>query len=71
MNTLVDWYLIENAKKIRVIFKDGNELICSGNGLEFGEDIEEEEDIFFVGSQGKSMMIPVSEIEDVVLIEGK
>ena len=71
MITLIDWFLIENAKKIRVTLKNGNEIICSGNGLEFGEDIGEEEDMFFVGSQGKSMMIPVSKIEDVVLIEGK
>lgn len=68
---MINWYLVENAKKIKVIFKDGNELICSGNGLEVGEDIGEEEDMFFVGSKGKSMMIPLSKIEDVILIEGK
>ncbi|MDO5028727.1 MAG: hypothetical protein Q4E36_05625 [Bacillota bacterium] len=50
--------------------KYGTELLCSGNGFEFREDIEEEEDMFFVEYQGKPMMIPISYIEYEILIEG-
>lgn len=66
---LIDWKKAENAKKIKVFLKDGSEIVTSGNGLEIGEDIGEDEDMFFTGYQESSMMIPVSQIKNIEIKE--
>ena len=69
MKILIDWKKAENALKIKIIFKDGREWLASGNGLEIGEDIGEPEDVFFVRHDHSPEMIPVSEIQDIEIIE--
>lgn len=66
---MIDWKKAENAKKIKVFLKDGSEIVTSGNGLEIGEDIGEDEDMFFTGYQESSMMIPVSQIKNIEIKE--
>lgn len=66
---MINWKKAENALKIRIIFKDGREWLASGNGLEIGEDIDEPEDVFFVRHNHSLEMIPVSEIEDIEIID--
>ena len=62
---LIDWEKAENAKKIKIKLYDGKEILASGNGLEIGEDIGEDDDIFFVRTKDGPEMIPVSSIKDI------
>ena len=67
--TLIDWVNAENAGKLRIYLKDGSTLIASGNGLEIGEDIGEDDDIFFIRHQGEPMMLPISSIENIDILD--
>lgn len=62
---LIDWEKAENAKKIKIKLYDGKEILASGNGLEIGEDIGEDDDMFFIRTKEGPDMIPVSSIEDI------
>lgn len=68
MIILIDWVNAENAGRLRVYLKDGSTLIASGNGLEIGEDIGEDDDIFFIRYQGKPIMLPISSIESIDIL---
>lgn len=65
---MIDWLNAENAGRFRVYLKDGSTLIASGNGLEIGEDIGEDDDIFFIRYQGKPIMLPISSIESIDIL---
>lgn len=62
---LIDWEKAENAKKIKIKLYNGKEILASGNGLEIGEDIGEDDDMFFIRTKEGPDMIPVSSIEDI------
>lgn len=62
---MIDWEKAENAKKIKIKLYDGKEILASGNGLEIGEDIGEDDDMFFIRTKEGPDMIPVSSIEDI------
>lgn len=66
---MIDWIRAENAGKLRICLKDGSSFIASGNGLEIGEDIGEDEDMFFIRYQGKPMMLPISSIEGIDILD--
>lgn len=66
---MIDWIRAENAGKLRIYLKDGSSFIASGNGLEIGEDIGEDEDMFFIRYQGKPMMLPISSIEGIDILD--
>ena len=66
---MIDWIMAENAGKLRICLKDGSSFIASGNGLEIGEDIGEDEDMFFIRYQGKPMMLPLSSIEGIDILD--
>lgn len=62
---MIDWEKAENAKKIKIKLYNGKEILASGNGLEIGEDIGEDDDMFFIRTKEGPDMIPVSSIEDI------
>lgn len=62
---LIDWEKAENAKRIKIELYDGQEILASGNGLELGEDIGEEDDVFFIRTKEGPSMIPVSSIKNI------
>ena len=66
---MIDWIRAENAGKLRICLKDGSSFIASGNGLEIGVDIGEDEDMFFIRYQGKPMMLPLSSIEGIDILD--
>ena len=69
MIILIDWVNAENAGRLRIYLKDGSTLIASGNGLEIGEDIGEDDDIFFIRYQGKPIMLPISSIKSIDILD--
>lgn len=66
---MIDWIRAENAGKLRICLKDGSSFIASGNRLEIGEDIGEDEDMFFIRYQGIPMMLPLSSIEGIDILD--
>lgn len=66
---MIDWVNAENAGRLRIYLKDGSTLIASGNGLEIGEDIGEDDDIFFIRYQGKPIMLPISSIKSIDILD--
>lgn len=62
---MIDWEKAENAKKIKIKLYDGKEILASGNGLEIGEDIGEDDDMFFIRTKEGPDMIPVSSIKNI------
>lgn len=66
---MIDWINAENASKLKIYLKDGSSFIASGNGLEIGEDIREDEDMFFIRYQGMSMMLPISSIKNIDILD--
>ena len=65
---LIDWKKAENARKIKIELYDGQEILASGNGLELGEDIGEEDDMFFIRTKEGPDMIPVSTIKNIEIL---
>lgn len=65
---LIDWKKAKNAKRIKIELFDGQEILASGNGLEIGEDIGEEEDLFFIRTKEGPSMIPVSSIKNIEIL---
>lgn len=65
---LIDWIRAEYADKLKIYFKNGDCILASGNGLEIGEDIDEDDDIFFVCHEGKPVMLPISTIEKIDIL---
>lgn len=62
---LIDWEKAENARRIKIELYDDQEILASGNGLEIGEDIGEEDDMFFIRTKQGPDMIPVSSIKNI------
>lgn len=62
---LIDWKKAENARRIKIELYDDQEIFASGNGLEIGEDIGEEDDMFFIRTKQGPDMIPVSSIKNI------
>lgn len=62
---MIDLKNAENAKRIKIKLFNGQEILASGNGLEIGEDIGEEDDMFFIWTKEGPDMIPVSKIKDI------
>ncbi|MCI7238371.1 MAG: hypothetical protein MR512_01885 [Anaerococcus sp.] len=65
---LIDWKKAENARKIKIELYDGQEILASGNGLEIGEDIGEEDDMFFVRTKEGPDVISVSTIKNIEIL---
>ncbi|KWZ78582.1 hypothetical protein HMPREF3200_00594 [Anaerococcus tetradius] len=66
---LIDWKKAENARKIKIELYNGQEILASGNGLEIGEDIGEDDDMFFIRTKEGPDMIPVSSIKNIKIEE--
>ncbi|WP_151409787.1 hypothetical protein [Anaerococcus sp. Marseille-P9784] len=62
---MIDWKKAENARRIKIELYDDQEILASGNGLEIGEDIGEEDDMFFIRTKQGPDMIPVSSIKNI------
>ena len=65
---LIDWKKAENARRIKIELYDGQEILASGNGLELGEDIGEEDDVFFIRTKEGPDMIPVWTIKNIEIL---
>ncbi len=65
---LIDWKKAENARRIKIELYDGQEILAPGNGLELGEDIGEEDDVFFIRTKEGPDMIPVSTIKNIEIL---
>ncbi|WP_156440775.1 hypothetical protein [Anaerococcus tetradius] len=66
---MIDWKKAENARKIKIELYNGQEILASGNGLEIGEDIGEDDDMFFIRTKEGPDMIPVSSIKNIKIEE--
>lgn len=64
----INWEKAEWAENIKITFKDGSEIMCSGAGLETADefdDPDEKFDTFFVDTKSGGLALDVSEIKSI------
>lgn len=68
----IDWEKAEWADNIKIVFKDGSVISCSGDGLEIAEEFDdpnEQFDTFFVNTENGGLALNINEIENIIFKE--
>lgn len=62
---MIDWIKAEYWPNLRLVLRDGSILYGGGNGIELGEDFDDEfsGDVFFVATNEGPLAIPVDDIQ--------
>lgn len=71
MIILIDWEKAQWADKIKILFTNGDSIICRGNGISLAEDFDEPEeqyDTFFVINGKKNIALDIRSIKDIVYL---
>ncbi|MCD1147090.1 hypothetical protein LQU94_03040 [Peptoniphilus sp. KCTC 25270] len=67
---MINWEKAENANSLKIYLKNGEIISGSGNGLEIGEEIGEEEDLFFIWTKNNEpMSLLVKDIDFVEILD--
>ncbi|MEJ8751657.1 hypothetical protein WKS98_03350 [Lagierella sp. ICN-221743] len=68
---MIDWEKAQWADKIKIIFTNGDNIVCRGNGISLAEDFDEPEeqyDTFFVINGKKNIALDIKSIKDIVYL---